>query len=190
MNETVILVDKHDRQIGIEEKLKAHREGKLHRAFSVFIFNDEGEMLLQKRALHKYHSAGLWTNACCSHPRPGEPVAQAATRRLQEEMGFACKLQKAFDFIYKVEFDNGLIEHEFDHVFVGNYDGGIAPDPDEVVDYRWVKIATLKKEIETFPEKYTVWFKLALERTLQFAAVNRQFNCIIERQDHLGQNNL
>jgi isopentenyl-diphosphate delta-isomerase len=165
MNEIVILVDPHDRQIGVEEKMKAHREGKLHRAFSVFVFNEKGEMLLQKRAPQKYHSGGLWTNACCSHPRPGEAIEQAAARRLQEEMGFVCELKKAFHFIYKAELDGGLIEHEFDHVFVGNYDGKVCPNIDEVADYRWLNVQTIKHELEHFQERYTVWFKIAFEQT-------------------------
>lgn len=173
MNEMVILVDPHDRQIGVEEKMKAHREGKLHRAFSVFVFNENGEMLLQKRAPTKYHSGGLWTNACCSHPRPGETVEQAASRRLQEEMGFTCILKKAFHFIYRAELDQGLIEHEVDHIFIGHYDaatqsGDFNPNSQEVVDYRWVNVDTLKRDVLTCPEKYTTWFKIALARTLKF----------------------
>jgi isopentenyl-diphosphate delta-isomerase len=159
MREMVILVDRHDRQIGVEEKMKAHREGKLHRAFSIFIFNQKSEMLLQKRAPNKYHSGGLWTNACCSHPRPGESVEQAAVRRLKEEMGFHCALQEAF---------HGLIEHEFDHVFVGTYDGEIHPNRREVVGYRWLSPNALKEDVRKFPEAYTTWFKLAVPRTLQF----------------------
>jgi isopentenyl-diphosphate delta-isomerase len=167
MNEMLILVDPHDRQIGVEEKMKAHREGKLHRAFSVFVFNEKGEMLLQKRAPQKYHSGGLWTNACCSHPRPGEAIEQAATRRLNEEMGFVCELKKTFHFIYKAELDGGLIEHEFDHVFIGNYNGKVCPNIDEVADYRWLNVQTIKQELEHFPERYTVWFKIAFERALK-----------------------
>ncbi len=165
MNEMVILVDPHDRQIGVEEKMKAHREGRLHRAFSVFVFNEKSEMLLQKRAPQKYHSGGLWTNACCSHPRPDETVEQAAVRRLQEEMGFVCELKKASHFIYKAELDGGLIEHEFDHVFIGNYDGKVCPNSDEVADYRWFSIQKIKHELEHFPEKYTAWFRIAFEET-------------------------
>jgi isopentenyl-diphosphate delta-isomerase len=165
MNEMVIIVDPHDRQIGVEEKMQAHREGKLHRAFSVFVFNDKGEMLLQKRAPQKYHSGGLWTNACCSHPRPGETVEQGAVRRLNEEMGFVCELKKAFHFIYKAALDGGLIEHEFDHVFIGSYNGEIHPHANEVADYRWLNVQDLERELEHFPERYTVWFKIAFEQT-------------------------
>jgi isopentenyl-diphosphate delta-isomerase len=170
MNELVILVDPHDRQIGVEEKMQAHREGKLHRAFSVFVFNNKGEMLLQKRALQKYHSGGLWTNACCSHPRPGEAIEQAAVRRLKEEMGFVCELKKAFHFIYKAELVGGLIEHEFDHVFIGHYNGKVRPDSDEVADYRWLNVQTIKHELEHFPERYTVWFKISFEQALKSEA--------------------
>lgn len=167
MSEMVIIVDPYDREIGVEEKMKTHRDGKLHRAFSVFIFNDKGEMLLQKRASNKYHSGGLWTNACCSHPRPEEAVEEAAVRRLNEEMGFVCKLKKAFHFIYKAKLDGGLIEHEFDHVFIGNYNGEIHPNANEVADYRWLDIQTIQQELEHSSEKYTVWFKIALERALK-----------------------
>jgi isopentenyl-diphosphate delta-isomerase len=172
MDEMVILVDPHDRQIGVEEKLKAHREGKLHRAISVFLFNEKGEMLLQKRALNKYHSGGLWTNTCCSHPRPDESIERAATRRLQEEMGVACNLQKAFHFIYKAPLDGGLIEHEFDHVFVGDYSGQVNPDANEVAEYRWLDIPAVKNELKNSLENYTVWFKIAWERALKFQKKN------------------
>ncbi len=172
MDEMVILVDPHDQQIGVEEKLKAHREGKLHRAFSVFVFNAKGEMLLQQRAAQKYHSGGLWTNACCSHPRPGEAIEQAAARRLREEMGFACQLHKAFHFIYKAGLDGGLIEHEFDHVFVGHYGGNINPDANEVADYCWRQTHAVNDDLKQSLEKYTVWFKLAFERARGFAITN------------------
>ena len=167
MTEYVILVDENDNQIGIEEKIKAHEDAKLHRAFSIFIFNSKGEMLLQQRACEKYHSGCLWTNATCSHPRPGEEVADAAHRRLQEEMGFDCELKKAFSFIYKAEFDHGLTEHEFDHVFIGNYDGIVLPNSDEADDYQWIDVETLKKDIQHHPERYTVWFKIAFEKVME-----------------------
>lgn len=166
MQEQVILVDRHDRQIGVEEKLKAHREGKLHRAFSIFIFNERGEMLLQKRASGKYHSGGLWTNACCSHPRPDESIEQAAVRRLKEEMGFDCALKKAFDFSYEARLDHEVIENEFDHVFVGQYDGQVRPNPSEVMGYRWLSIQRIKDELDRCPENYTVWFRIALAKML------------------------
>jgi len=172
MTEMVILVDPHDREIGIEEKIKAHRDGKLHRAFSVFVFNEKGEVLLQQRAFNKYHSGGLWTNACCSHPRPGEAIEQAAGRRLQEEMGFACQLHRAFQFIYKAELDGGLIEHELDHVFIGTYSGAVHPDASEVADFRWHNVQAIKHDLKHSLAKYTVWFKLAFERALSFVATN------------------
>ncbi len=160
--EMITLVDRQDREIGAEEKMKAHREGKLHRAFSIFVFNQHGEMLLQKRSSDKYHSRSLWTNTCCSHPRPGEATEQAASRRLQEEMGFVCRMQKAFHFIYRADLEDDLIEHEFDHVFIGQYGGVVAPDPKEVADYRWIKSAHLQKELKAAPQEFTVWFKIAL----------------------------
>jgi isopentenyl-diphosphate delta-isomerase len=160
----VILVDEHDNPVGIMEKMEAHRQALLHRAFSVFIFNGKGEMLLQKRAAEKYHSAGLWTNACCSHPMPGEGVQDAALRRLQEEMGFSTPLEKAFAFLYKAGFENGLTEHEYDHVFTGNYEGAIQPDPEEVSDHRFLSMDELREWVERSPNDFTAWFKIALPR--------------------------
>lgn len=168
MNEMVILVDEIDKEIGTEEKIKTHQEAKLHRAFSIFIFNSKGEMLLQKRAKGKYHSGGLWSNACCSHPRPGEDTKQAAYRRLMEEMGFDCDLQEAFDFIYKANLDHNLTEYEYDHVFIGKYDGKIKLNPEEAEDFKWISIDDLKENVEKHPEKYTVWFKCALTEVLNF----------------------
>lgn len=168
MSELVILVDENDKEIGTGEKMKTHKEGKLHRAFSIFIFNSKGEMLLQKRAKSKYHSGGLWSNACCSHPRPGEELEQAAHRRLKEEMGFDCELQKAFHFVYKTNLDNDLTEHEFDHVFIGEYDGEVEINPNEAEDFKWVIIDSLKEDVEKNPENYTVWFKIALREVLKF----------------------
>src|SRR5580658_4397934 len=133
--EEVVLVDESDQPVGVMEKMEAHRRGLLHRAFSVFIFNSRGEMLLQQRAPEKYHSAGLWTNACCSHPRPGEDTREGAVRRLKEELGFTTHLEKLFEFTYRSEFDNGLTEFEFDHVFIGVYDQEISPDKKEASDY-------------------------------------------------------
>ncbi|MFZ5517418.1 MAG: isopentenyl-diphosphate Delta-isomerase [Candidatus Zhuqueibacterota bacterium] len=170
MEEIVILVDSKDNEIGREEKMKAHENGVLHRAFSVFIFNRDGEMLLQQRAMNKYHSAGLWTNACCSHPRPGETIEEAAHRRLKEEMGFDCQLERKFHFIYRAEFDNGLIEHEFDHVLFGTYSGRIDFNPDEVANVRWISIEDLREELIKRPEYYTVWFKIAFEEVDTFLA--------------------
>ena len=167
MQEHVILVDRMDREIGTEEKLKAHREGSLHRAFSIFIFNTVGELLLQKRADTKYHSAGLWTNTCCSHPRPGESHYDAARRRLNEEMGFDCELTEFFSFIYHTKLENNLFEHELDHVFIGHYDGQPAPNPDEVDDWQWMNIDKLKQAVGANPDHYTHWFKLILDRVLK-----------------------
>jgi isopentenyl-diphosphate delta-isomerase len=174
--EMVTLVDHNDREIGIEEKMKAHREGKLHRAFSIFVFNPRGEMLLQKRSPQKYHSRSLWTNTCCSHPRPGEALEQAIERRLQEEMGFGCRIKEAFHFIYRAHLEEGLIEHEFDHVFVGEYQGVISPDPNEVADYRWVKPTDVHEEIRVAPEDFTVWFKIALERAEYWRGLTEAFS--------------
>ncbi|TDX00074.1 isopentenyl-diphosphate Delta-isomerase [Dinghuibacter silviterrae] len=162
----VVLVDELDREVGVMEKLEAHRKALLHRAFSVFIFNARGAMLLQKRAAGKYHSGGLWTNACCSHPAPGETVLEAGERRLREELGFSTPLTKAFDFIYKTAFDNGLTEYEFDHVFIGVYDGPVWPDPTEVDDYQWVGLEELKTDLDVRPGNYTEWFKIALQAFL------------------------
>jgi len=163
-NQQVILVDKNDNAIGSMEKMDAHLKGLLHRAFSIFIFNSKGEMLLQQRAIKKYHSAGLWSNACCSHPQPGEETKLAALRRLNEEMGFKISLQKVFDFIYKAPFENGLTENEFDHVFVGEYQGEIKINPDEVNDYSFKPVKEIKQELTENPEKYTAWFRIAFPK--------------------------
>nr|MDO8081962.1 isopentenyl-diphosphate Delta-isomerase [Candidatus Freyarchaeota archaeon] len=171
MNEMVILVDETDKEIGTEEKMKTHKEGKLHRAFSIFIFNSKGEMLLQKRAKSKYHSGGLWSNTCCSHPRPGEDVEQAAHRRLIEEMGFDCDLHESFDFVYRANLDHDLTEYEFDHVFIGKYDGEIKLNPEEAEDFKWVSMDAIKENVKKHPEKYTVWFKCALIEVLNFLSL-------------------
>lgn len=160
----VILVDEHDVPTGAMEKMEVHQKALLHRAFSVFIFNEKGEMLLHKRADKKYHSGGLWTNACCSHPKPGEETATAASIRLQEEMGFNTAITKAFDFVYKAPFDNGLTEHEFDHVFIGTYDGDIVPNPEEVSDYCFKTVEEIRNSIQSHPQKYTEWFKIAFPK--------------------------
>ena len=160
----VILVDVNDRQTGAMEKMEAHEKGVLHRAFSVFIFNTKGEMLLQQRALHKYHSGGLWTNACCSHPFPDEGTATAAGRRLKEELGFETPVKKVFDFIYKADFDNGLTEHEFDHVFVGEYEGKIEYNKEEVMDFCYKNVPEIRHSLQTDPQKYTAWFHLAFPK--------------------------
>jgi isopentenyl-diphosphate delta-isomerase len=161
MEEEVILVDEADQPVGVMEKMEAHRQALLHRAFSVFIFNSRGEMLLQQRAKGKYHSGGLWTNACCSHPRPGEDTREAAGRRLTEELGFTADLEKLFSFTYRTEYDNGLTEFEFDHVFVGTYDEDIFPDWAEVSDYRYRSLVEIEKELVFAPATFTSWFQLA-----------------------------
>ncbi len=160
--EDIILVDETDNPVGTMEKIEAHQKALLHRAFSVFIFNTKGEMLLQRRAAGKYHSPGLWTNACCSHPRPGEDTHAAALRRLGEELGFTTDLEKLFTFTYRTEFDNGLTEFEFDHVFVGLYDGVIHPDAGEVSDYCYRPMEEIRSELRSSPQQYTSWFHLAL----------------------------
>ena len=157
----VILVDEKDRPVGVAEKMKAHQKGLLHRAFSVFIFNSKGEMLLQQRAVHKYHSGGLWTNACCSHPNPGEETLAAAQRRLKEEMGFEVPVEKVFDFMYKIELDNGLTENEFDHVFAGVYDDKVFFNKNEVMDFCYKDMEEIRNSMQSHPEKYTAWFHLA-----------------------------
>lgn len=151
----VILVDETDREIGTEFKLKAHQEGKLHRAFSIFIFNSRGELLLQKRSAAKYHSGGLWSNTCCSHPQPGETILSAAHNRLKEEMGFDCDLKEIFSFIYKTELGGGLTENEFDHVLVGNFDGELKFNLDEAEEIKWIDIELLTRDIEQNPNEYT-----------------------------------
>jgi isopentenyl-diphosphate Delta-isomerase len=166
----VILVDEQDRQVGVMEKMEAHQKALLHRAFSVFIFNDKGEMLLQKRAADKYHSGGLWTNACCSHPQPGQSTAEAAAMRLHEEMGFTATLQKAFDFIYTASFDNGLTEYEFDHVFTGTYNGEVNPDKEEVSEYCYKPVVEIKTLLQTQPQLYTVWFCIAFPKLEAYLA--------------------
>ena len=161
--EKVILVDKNDNQVGLMPKLEAHEKGVLHRAFSIFIFNSKYELLLQRRASSKYHSGGLWTNTCCSHPREGEDILDAANRRLDEEMGIKTSLRKVYDFIYKAELDNQLTEHEFDHVFYGVFDNDPILNEDEAEDFKWVDMETLNNDIIKNEDNYTVWFKIAFE---------------------------
>lgn len=160
----MILVDENDKAVGAGEKLEVHKRGLLHRAFSVFIFNAKGEMLLQQRAMSKYHSSGLWTNACCSHPYPGEETLAAAQRRLTEELGFNTSLEKIFDFVYRAGFENGLTEYEFDHVFIGEYDGGINFNKEEVMDVCYKNMQELRHSLQTHPQNYTAWFHLAFPR--------------------------
>ena len=164
MEEKVILVDERDEQVGTMEKLEAHRQGLLHRAFSIFIFNSKNELLLQQRALHKYHSAGMWTNSCCSHPRPGEQTLAAAHRRLQEEMGMKCELEYAFNFTYEAAFSNELTEHEFDHVYFGYSDALPTPDPEEVASYRYVNLDALKEDLAKNPDLYSAWLNKCFDK--------------------------
>ncbi len=160
-NQQVILVTEKDEPTGVMEKMQAHQEGILHRAFSVFIFDEKGNMLLQQRAEQKYHGACLWSNTCCSHPYPEETVEDAAYRRLQEEMGFVTPLKKIFEFTYRAEVENNLIEHEYDHVFAGEYKGAIAINKKEVADYCYESMNDIKWTIQAQPQKFTTWFRLA-----------------------------
>jgi isopentenyl-diphosphate delta-isomerase len=162
--EQLILVDAQDREVGVKEKMEAHVEGALHRAFSVFVFDSEKRLLLQKRALTKYHSGGLWSNTACGHPRPGETTHAAARRRLREEMGFDCELREAFEFLYRAELDGALVEHEYDHVLVGTYEGEPAPDPSEVEDWRWVTMDELRRDLRERPNDYSYWLSVAVNR--------------------------
>lgn len=168
MEEQVILVDREDLPLGMIGKMDAHKLGLLHRAFSIFIFNSRGELLLQQRALDKYHSGGQWTNTCCSHPRPFEDTEAAAHRRLQEEMGMQCNLEYAFNFIYNAELDNDLSEYEYDHVYFGTSDVLPVLNIAEVAAYRYIKLADLKKEIEINPDLYTAWLKVCFEKVNEF----------------------
>lgn len=161
--EQVILVDENDQPIGLMAKMEAHEKGLLHRAFSVFVLNDKNEIMLQQRASHKYHSPLLWTNTCCSHQREGETNVQAGSRRLMEEMGFKTELTELFHFIYKAPFDNGLTEHELDHVMIGHYNGEPSINPDEVEAWKWMGIEKVKVDIAKNPEKYTVWFRIIFD---------------------------
>lgn len=165
MEELVVLVDKNDNQIGLMPKMEAHEKAVLHRAFSVFTFNNKGELLLQQRAAHKYHSPLLWTNTCCSHQREGETNIEAGKRRLQEEMGFTTELKEVFSFIYKAPFENGLTEHELDHVMVGDFDGEPNINKEEVESYKWMLLEDVKNDIENNPEIYTEWFKIIFKES-------------------------
>ena len=160
----VILVDSNDNQVGVEEKMVAHEKALLHRAVSVFIINSKGEWLLQQRAMNKYHSKGLWTNTCCSHPFPGELALDAAARRLQEEMGLKAEINEIFSFLYREDLDNGLTEHELDHVFVGYSDELPVPNADEVMAWKYIAFDDLKADITYHPANYTVWFKMIFEK--------------------------
>ena len=160
----VILVNQADEPIGTMPKLEAHEKAVLHRAFSVFVMNKNGEIMLQQRAAHKYHSPSLWTNTCCSHQRVGESNIEAGIRRLKEEMGFETEIKELFSFIYKAEFDNGLTEHELDHVMLGHYNDAPVINPKEVADWKWMLPGEIKKDITENPHNYTAWFKIIFDR--------------------------
>jgi isopentenyl-diphosphate delta-isomerase len=162
--EQVILVDENDQEIGTMEKMEAHRKGLLHRAFSILIFNSKGEMLLQQRAAAKYHSGGLWTNACCSHPRPGEAMEDAGRRKLIQEMGFDCDLTYSHKFVYRVDLDNELTEYEWDHVLIGYFDGIPVLNPNEAQAWKFESVDAIKMDASKFPGNYTCWFKLILNQ--------------------------
>jgi isopentenyl-diphosphate delta-isomerase len=168
--EHVILVDENDNSVGTMEKLEAHRKGLLHRAVSVFIVNHKGEMLLQKRAQSKYHGAGLWSNACCTHPRLNESTLDCAMRRMQEELGMSCHLAPAYSFIYKASVENNLVEHEFDYVFVGKYDGVLVPNRNEVEECIFVPLENIEKRLLESPEVFTIWFRTAFVRVNEYLA--------------------
>lgn len=167
MEEYVVLIDRKDHEIGIMEKQQAHVAGLLHRAFSVFVFNKRGELLIQQRAASKYHSPLLWANTCCSHPRQGESFLDAAHRRLVEEMGFDCELEEKFHFIYKAKLGDNLFEHELDRVFTGVYEGEVKINPEEVEDFKWVPWEELVEDVQVHPEKYTAWFKIIFNEYLE-----------------------
>lgn len=175
MKEIIICVDKNDNEVGHIEKMDAHIKGLLHRALSIFIFNEKNELLLQKRYSGKYHSPGLWTNTCCTHPNKDESTDDAAIRRLQEEMGFSCDLKEVFSFMYYIKFDNDLIEHEFDHVYFGRYSNEISINPLEVEDYKWISLDNIKVDLKTNPDNYTFWFKYTIENHIKEIEENLNF---------------
>lgn len=164
MAEYIIAVDEFDKEMGSIEKMEAHHKGILHRAFSILVFNSKNQLLLQKRSIKKYHSPGLWTNTCCSHPKFGEDLQEAIYRRIKEEMGFTCELKEIFSFVYKVEFEDNLFENEYDHVFIGKYDGEVILNKEEADDFKWVDINYIVNDIKINPEEYTFWFKILISR--------------------------
>ncbi|MDD7885293.1 isopentenyl-diphosphate Delta-isomerase [Flavivirga sp. 57AJ16] len=171
--EKVILVNDRDEQIGLMPKMEAHEKALLHRAFSVFIFNDKHELMLQQRALGKYHSPGLWTNTCCSHQRDGETNIEAGKRRLEEEMGFVVDLEESISFIYKAPFDNGLTEHEYDYVLLGNYNNEPIINPDEVASWKWMSLEAIKADILFQPDLYTAWFKVIFDKFYEHINISK-----------------
>ncbi|MBC2839155.1 isopentenyl-diphosphate Delta-isomerase [Robiginitalea sp. SC105] len=172
MEEEVILVNEQDEVLGTMPKMEAHEKARLHRAFSVFILNEKGETMLQQRAAHKYHSPLLWTNTCCSHQRVGETNIGAGKRRLMEEMGFKTDLQDLFSFIYKAPFDNGLTEHELDHVLLGYFDGEPQLNPDEVAAWKWMRLEDIREDMRTHPDRYTAWFRIIFDRFYAYITAN------------------
>ena len=160
----MILVDENDRQVGLMPKMEAHEKALLHRAFSVFVFNDQNQLMIQRRAAHKYHSPGLWTNTCCSHQREGETNIEAGKRRLMEEMGFTTSLTENISFIYKAPFDNGLTEHEYDYILLGDYNDEPNINPDEVSEWKWMSLEDIEKDMKVHPEQYTEWFKIIFDK--------------------------
>lgn len=168
--EKVVLVNEQDEAIGIEDKTRAHLLGALHRSFSVFVVNAAGQLLVQKRALTKYHSRGLWSNTCCGHPRPDEAIGKASRRRLKEEMGFESELSELFDFVYRANLEDGLIEHEYDHVLVGRFEGVPKPNPAEIAEWMWVDMTTLSMDLTEHPEHYTYWFRISFDWFLRAVA--------------------
>jgi isopentenyl-diphosphate delta-isomerase len=163
LKEEIILVNEKDQVIGVGEKIQTHLIGALHRAFSTYIFNSAGQLLLQKRSSTKYHSQGLWSNTCCGHPRPGEAIEEAARRRLGEEMGFDCEVREVFEFVYHAKLDNGFYEHEYDHVLVGTCDDIPTPNQDEVADWKWTDLTAIMIDMGKHPENYTYWFRTSFD---------------------------
>jgi isopentenyl-diphosphate Delta-isomerase len=185
VSEQLILVDTEDVEVGVAGKRHAHAAGLLHRAFSVFVFNAQGHMLLQRRSPSKYHSGGLWSNTCCSHPRPGESTEAAAQRRLHEEMGFGCPLSSAFSFVYHADVGGGLIEHEYDHVFIGRSDAEPSPDPAEVDDWRWATAADIDRELSEEPARFTYWFRVAFDELRRRGYLEHAFDHVHGEQPHV-----
>ena len=187
-NEEIILVDENDNLVGFETKLKAHEDGgKLHRAFSIFVFDARGRLLLQRRAKKKYHFGGLWSNTCCGHPKKGEELQDAAQARLQQEFGFDTRLKELFSFLYRAsDAGNGLAEHEFDHVFYGEFDGDPRPNPDEIEDWKWVDVAELMSDLENNPHRYTPWFKIAIQDVIEVLPDLRPTTSVLDRPDRVN----
>ncbi len=174
MKETIVLVDSDDKPIGFEEKDKCHSgDGKLHRAFSIFVFNDKKQLLIQKRSKEKMLWGGFWANTCCSHPRKGEKMEEAVHRRLEEEFGFDCELKESFDFIYKAKFKNIGSEHELDHVFVGFHNGRVKANPKEVAEWKWIDRDELRRDLKNNPDKYAPWFTLSIDEVLKYVEEKR-----------------